>query len=126
MSVNDGISTEVCSLHYISVDDAARIILASGPQVWLAKLDIKWAYRNVPIHVCGMLLVDTVLPFGLQAAPKIFCALSDTVEWIAMSQGMSAEIYYIDDFLTFGSSEAECARNLEILSCVPSAGLPTS
>ena len=32
-----------------------------------------------------------------------------------MAQGMSAGIHYIDDFLTFGSSEAECARNLEIL-----------
>ena len=63
----------------------------------------------------GTLLIDTVLPFGLRAVPKIFCALSDTVEWIAMSQGMSAGIHYIDDFLTFGSSEAECARNLEIL-----------
>ena len=125
MSVNDGISTEASSLHYASVDDAAQIILASGPQVWLAKLDIERAYRNVPIHVQdrhllgmewhGMLLADTVLPFGLRAAPKIFCALSDTVEWIAMSQGMSAGIHYIDDFLTFGSSESECARNLEIL-----------
>ena len=128
MSINDGISTEACSLHYSSVDDAARIILASGPQTWLAKLDVERAYRNVPIHTQdrhllgmewrGTLLVDTVLPFGLRAAPKIFCALSDTVEWIAMSQGMSAGIHYIDDFLTFGSSEAECARNLEILSHV--------
>ena len=62
-----------------------------------------------------MLLVDTVLLFGLRAAPKIFCTLLDTVEWIAMAQGMSAGIHYIDDFLTFGSSEVECARNLEIL-----------
>ena len=62
-----------------------------------------------------MLLVDTVLLFGLRAALKIFCTLSDTVEWIAMAQGMSAGIHYIHDFLTFGSSEVECARNLEIL-----------
>ena len=85
MSINDGISTEVCSLHYASVDDAAWIILASGPQVWLAKLDIERAYRKVLIHVQdrhllgmewrGTLLVNMVLPFGLQAAPKIFCAL---------------------------------------------------
>ena len=32
-----------------------------------------------------------------------------------MAQGMSAGIHYVDDFLTFDSSEAECARNLEIL-----------
>ena len=75
MSINDGISTEVCSLHYASVDDAAWIILTLGPQVWPAKLDIERAYRKVPIHVqdrhllgmewCGTLLVDMVLPFGL-------------------------------------------------------------
>ena len=33
-----------------------------------------------------MLLVDTVLPFGLRASSKIFCALSDTVEWIVISE----------------------------------------
>ena len=125
MSINDSISTEACSLHYASVDDAAQIILALGPQVWLAKLDIERAYRNVPIHVQdrhllgmewrGTLLVDMVLSFRLQAAPKIFCALSDTVEWVTMAQGMSVGIHYIDEFLTFRSSEVECARNLKIL-----------
>ena len=122
MSINDGIGTEACSLHYSSVDNAAWIILAMGPQVWLGKLDIERAHRNVPIHAQdrhllgmewhGTLLVDTMLPFGLRAAPKIFFALSDTVEWIAMSQGMSAGIHHIDDSLTL---EAECACNLEIM-----------
>ena len=55
---------------------------------------MKQAYRNVPVHgedrwlleMLG-LFVDTVLPFGLRSAPKIFTALADAVEWIAKQEG---------------------------------------
>ena len=49
-SVNDGISQELCSLSYVSVDDAVRQILELGPGAMLAKLDIQSAYRIVPVH----------------------------------------------------------------------------
>ena len=58
----------------------------------MAKVDVKSAYRNVPIHPHdrwlmgtlweGSLYIDTALPFGLQSAPKIFTAVADAVEWI--------------------------------------------
>ena len=49
-SVNDGISPALCSLHYTSVDEAAEKILVLGRGALLAKLDIKSAYRTVPVH----------------------------------------------------------------------------
>ena len=58
----------------------------------LAKVDIKSAYRNIPVQLedrwmLGMrweggLFVDIVLPFGLRSAPKIFTAVADAVEWM--------------------------------------------
>ena len=49
-SVNDGIDPEWCSMKYISVDDAAEAIRQMGRGAFLAKVDIKQAYRMVPVH----------------------------------------------------------------------------
>ena len=49
-SVNDGVAQDRCSLSYVGVDDAAREILAQGQGALLAKVDIKRAYRNIPVH----------------------------------------------------------------------------
>ena len=56
--------------------------LKLGQGVPLAKVDIEHAYRNIPLHPNDRILfamrwkeklyVDTVLPFGLCSAPKIF------------------------------------------------------
>lgn len=49
----------------------------------LAKVDVKAAYRLVPVHpVDGLFLglqslfVDCMLPFGLRSVPKIFTAVA--------------------------------------------------
>ena len=49
-SVNDGISRELSSLHYVSVDTAIQRVLELGAGALLAKIDIAQAYRNVPVH----------------------------------------------------------------------------
>ncbi len=125
-SINDGICKDLCSLQYESVDDAARIIMDWGEGTQLAKIDIAHAYRNVPIHPAdrcllgmewkGSIYIDTALPFGLRSAPKVFCALSDALEWILLQAGITACLHYIDEFLTFGHpNSSECQHNLEVL-----------
>ena len=49
-SVNDGIRKDICSLLYMSVDDVADRIVSIGRGTWMAKFDLKAAYRNVPVH----------------------------------------------------------------------------
>ena len=49
MSVNDGISSALCSLHYSSVDEAVEIIKSLGKGTQVAKFDIESAYRIVPV-----------------------------------------------------------------------------
>ena len=126
-SVNAGIDKRLSSLQYTSVDDAAKIISELGPQAHLAKIDIAHAYRNIPVHptdrhLLGMqwsnqLFVDTVLPFGLRSAPKIFCAVSDALEWILFKRGISSCLHYIDDFITFGrANSSQCEQNLHLIT----------
>ena len=125
-SVNDGVAPHLCSIRYATVDDAVSRILQLGKNALLAKIDIEHAYRNIPIHPSdrrllgmsweGKLYVDTVLPFGLRSAPKIFSALADTLEWIALREGVSKLIHYLDDYLTMGrEGTAECSVNLSLL-----------
>ena len=50
MSINDGSQEVLCSLSYVSVEDAAKGVMAKGRSVLLAKVNVKSAYRNVPKH----------------------------------------------------------------------------
>ena len=59
-SVNYGINPDLCSLSYVSVDDAARAITESGRGSNLAKIDIKNAYRMIPVHPEDRLLLGMV------------------------------------------------------------------
>ncbi len=81
-SVNDCIATQLCSLKYTKVDEVVEAILQLGRGAEVAKMDVKSAYRIVPVHPGdrwllgmrwqGQLFIDTALPFGLRSAPKPF------------------------------------------------------
>ena len=108
-SVNDGISPDLCSLRYASVDDTISIVRRLGSNTLLIKLDIKDAYRMVPVHPADYHLlgiswrdqvyIDRALPFGLRSAPKLFNAVADFVAWVLVKQGVNHLLHYLDDFL---------------------------
>ena len=91
-SINNGIPKHLCSLRYVTVDDAIAKILESGPNSFLAKVNIKHAFRLLPIHPADRYLltmewnqsiyIDTCLPFGLRSAPKLFNIMADLLSWI--------------------------------------------
>ena len=138
MSVNDGIREAPCSLSYVSVEDAAKGVMAKGRGALMAKVDVQSAYRNVPIHpedrwLMGMLwegglYIDTALPFGLRSAPKIFTAIADAVEWISRQEGVDFILHYMDNFLVVGSpGSRECRDSLTtLLSVFNWLGLPVA
>ena len=108
------------------MDDAAEALLQKREGALLAKVDIKHAYRNIPVHPddrwllemvwSGALFIDTALPFGLRSACKIYNAVADAVEWILKEAGISVVFHYLDDFLLIGArNSAECAQALSIL-----------
>ena len=112
-SVNDGIPKSLCSLSYISVNDAINQIIAIGPNTLLAKLDIKNAFWLLLAHPTNRhflamewetlyVYLDTCLPFGLRSATKLFNILAELLAWIAQYNGVTFSIHYLDDFLTMG------------------------
>ena len=128
-SVNDSIQPEVCTLQYVRVEDVVQELVRLRPGAKMAKLDIRSAYRMVPVHpqdrhLLGMMweervYVDAALPFGLRSAPKIFTALADAIEWIAKSQGVQHLWHYLDDFIICGEPDSEqCHLDLESLIAI--------
>ena len=137
-SVNDGIWQELTSLSYAKVDEAVDIILHLGPGAELVKIDLKNAYRIVPIHPDdhhllgidwkGDTYVDRALPFGLRSAPKIFSAVADMITWALHCAGVPHLIHYLDDFLFVGEPNTEQGkRSLEIaLQTLEYLGVPVA
>ena len=78
-NINDGIPKDLCGLTYITVDDAIHKVLQLGPNTLLAKIDIKSAFRLMPIypadrHLLAMewrngVYLDIRLLFGISYLP---------------------------------------------------------
>ena len=56
-SVNDGVDKDLCSLSYVSIDHVVDGILRLGRGSLMAKVDIKQAYRTIPVHPDDRLLL---------------------------------------------------------------------
>ena len=136
-SVNDGIIRQLCSMSYTTVDEATQKVASLGPGSLLAKIDIKRAFRLIPVHPADRHLlamrwrdgiyIDTCLPFGLRSAPKLFNILADLLEWILLNQGISFVMHYLDDYLTIGPPNSPmCYQNLQLLIeiCGMLVGIP--
>ena len=124
-SVNDGISKELCSLSYVSVDDVATKVVGAGRGALMAKCDLKSAYRHVPVHpedrwllgmeLDGRLFVDTTLPFGLRSAPMIFNAVAEVLAYVIRERGVNNLDHYLDDFsLVAPPASSVCGENLRV------------
>ena len=125
-SVNDGIPKSLCSLKYVTIDEAIKGIIQLGRGTLLAKIDIKSAFRLLPVHPAdrhmlgmqwnGGIYIDTCLPLGLRSASKLFDILAEFLAWVAKQSNVSFLIHYLDDFLTMGpTSSLTCQHNLDTI-----------
>ena len=109
-SVNDGIDPQFSSVSYATIDDAILCIKKSGVGSFLAKTDIKHAFRIIPIHpgdyhLLGMqwkgsFYYDKCMPMGCDASScKTFEALSTAIEWSARNElQIPYMVHLLDDF----------------------------
>ena len=92
----------------------------------MAKMDVRSAYRLIPVHPCdhpllcmcwrNRLFTDKALPFGLRSATKIFNAVADALEWVVKSRGAACVYHYLDDFIMLGEPDGvSCTRNLQLI-----------
>ena len=112
-SVNDCIDRDQFHLAYITVDDIIKHVCKFGKGALIYKVDIKHAFRNIPVRKCdwpllgmqwnGKYYVDKVLPFGLRSSPAIFNAVADGVQWICRNTyNLHSLEHYLDDFVGVG------------------------
>ena len=128
-SVNDGINKDEFPVSYSKVDNANALILKRGKGALMGKVDIKNAYRIVPIHpddyyLLGMqwrdhYFVDLALPFGLRSAPYIFNCLADIFQWILTNNYLVPDLlHYLDDYSTLSPTASPvCADSLHAIQC---------
>lgn len=128
-STNDGISSELSSLHYMSVDDVVAQVMKKGRGSEIAKMDVKKAFKNIPVHPDdwhllgltwdGSVYVSTVLPFGLRSAPLLFTAVADALQWMMEERGVEWLGHYMDDYVTVGSpGSGQCKAHVGIMKDV--------
>ncbi len=108
-------------LHFQSIDDAIKLV---DRDYYLAKIDLRHAYRSVPVHPanCPALglkwtflgdeaptyLMDTRLCFGGRRSPGIFHRLTQSVRRMMHRKGFDGIVVYLDDFLVVSPTKEEC------------------
>lgn len=123
------------SVIYPTVDQALKLM---KPGCFLGKIDLKEAYRSVPIHpncygLTGLqwrftndtnftYLYDVRLPFGSSKSCKIFQSLSNAIIRILNRHNILGT-GYLDDFMVIGDTEQDCDFALKaIMSLVTELG----
>ncbi len=125
-SVNDYAQDNV-KLRYQTMADAVSLLT---PGCWLAKVDLKGAYRSVGLHpsqfgFTGLqwqftgdptptYLYDTRLPFGARKSPSIFHRLTQSVRRMMQRRGYTI-LVYLDDFLIVADSKRQCQLAMDTL-----------
>ena len=135
-SVNDGILPEDSSVSYSTIKDAINFLKLTGRNCYLAKTDIKNAFRIIPVHpsdyhllgICwkGKYYYDRCLPMGCSSSCKIFETFSTAVEWVAKNKfSIPFILHLLDDFLIVAPTQSLCQSQLEIfLSLCAYLGIP--
>ena len=113
-SVNDNIDKREFPCNYTHFDAATDIVFRMGRGCYLTKIDIKHAYRLLPVRkedwpllvYCwqGQYYVDTKLPFGGRSSASLFTSFADLVCWVINEKFDLLIIHYSDDFLMFTRS----------------------
>ena len=125
-SINEAICKDEFPCKYTHFDAATDLVFRMGKGCYLTKIDIKHAYRLLPVRMedwpllvyCweGLYYVDTKLPFGGRSSASIFTSFADLVCWVLNEKFSLLIIHYSDDFLMFSRSDLRIAlEHLRIL-----------
>ena len=128
-SINDFIEPQQFPMHYSSVDDAVRLILRADQGALMAKVDLKAAFRMVPvqctdwnllgihwrehtdwnllgIHWREQFYIDTCLPFGCCSSPYLFNQFAEALRWMLTENYHIQAIHYLDDYFMVSPPES--------------------
>ena len=118
-SVNDNINKAEFPCNYTHFDAATDLVFRMGRGCYLTKIDIKHAYRLLPVrkedwpllvyYWKGFYYVDYVLPFGGRSSACLFNSFADLVCWVLNEKFQLLIIHYSDDFLMFSRNDLNVA-----------------
>ena len=116
------------SVKYQTISEACSL---AKPSYFLSKVDLKSAYRSVPINsadypLTGLkwwfsgekspcYLFDVKLPFGSNVGPAIFSRLTQSVRRMMARRGYVNLVVYLDDFFIVESSFQRCLEGQHVL-----------
>lgn len=117
-SINEHIDPQFTTVTYTSFDTVVQTISTLGPMALLAKVDIKNAFRLLPIYpgdfellgiyINGAYYIDKCLPFGCSISCKIFETFSTFLEWaVKFKTQLDTVHHYLDDFIFIGKSNSD-------------------
>ena len=111
----------VATSHF-QMETIQSVLLSVRQGDWMASIDLKEAYLQVPIHPSSRHLLRFVfrskvyqfkaLCFGLSTAPQVFTRVMAPVSAILHSMGIRMR-RYLDDWLVQSSSRASLVRDLQ-------------
>ena len=128
-SVNASIPREFAQVKYASIDHAVKHILDKGRYCFLAKSDIKSAFRIIPVHpddrhLLGILwndcyYYDNCLPMGCSSSCQLFEDFSTALHWIMEQHLPEVDIVHVlDDFLFITNNYDSCLAALETFTMI--------
>lgn len=125
-AVNDYITID--TFKFQTLDDAIKLL---QPGSYMAKIDLRHAYRSIPIHPDNYratgckwrfegddkftYFYDTRLPFGAKSSPGIFHRISQAVKRMMARRGFNDIVVYLDDFLVVASTKQKCNEAYTVL-----------
>ena len=117
-SINDFIDEDKTSTSYQQFDDAIRLVQKCGQGCFMAKGDIKSAFKLAPIHYEDLeclgiffedqFYIDLTLPFGSSISCAIFEDISSLVHWIFEQQTKKLFLHYLDDYFMCDKTKKGC------------------
>ena len=136
-SVNDFIDPALCSVEYTNFDKAIEMVQELGEGALLFKIDIKSAFRLLPVHPTdfnllgfqfdGKYYFDKCLPFGRSISCATFEKFAKFLEFCVRRKALSNRLlHYLDDFLGGGKRGThECQHLMSAFNtCMKSLGVP--
>ena len=135
--INDFIDQDKASTQYRQFDDAVRLVGRQGQGCYMAKGDVKLAFKLAPmrykdlecleIFFKGEFYVDLTLPFGISISCAIFEDISILIHWIFEQQTKKPFLHYLDDYFMCFRTLQGCwmaYNGMQAIAC--DIGLPLS
>jgi hypothetical protein len=143
-SVNEAVDGDEYSIRMIRFQDVVDIAAEFGPECHATFVDVRSAYRNVPLHpACWHLQVylfdnlwwvDKRISFGSTSSAFIFDRVAAAINWIAqraideaVGVGNCRLVHYLDDFALIARTKGLCeVASSALFAIFKELGVPLS